>query len=365
MISGSSGTPNARLRCGKSSDGIKKSASSRENRGLEVCGSCLRLAYNECRLLNIPCDPTEPTIDRVKKFVSEHGEAAASEYYGIIYDTQRLCRADDKSDERFTKVINPIGHQQFKVCVLVVNNVFGPDQLLDASCPMDSWLLLSSRTNGTATNKSGEIISSDILRRIFDLIREEKTDHRCQILRSELQIKNFLDAKDILHCSPRGCVLHDSAEAVIRLCRMHGIPLGVGMISDAFHLQCELANSRRAHVRTHLNAQHAFASILDHTIDEGKCINGLICKMFDAAFESKSLKQSLISSGFTIENLCATINNWIRLVDPNHGTYSLDDCFAFIVRDMDLAVSVGSLLIRFTKRLCFRHILISLSSKKI
>lgn len=310
------------------------------SRRRDVCGQCGIAAYGLKARFSLDRGHICPNIENMLNFPGD--DDAANIYFGVDYDAVRDCPADDDTLPENRIRIRPIGHQQFRPSLVVRNDFYGVDRLLDLSLPADRWLLLTSLPGGGAARKDGSVIPESAIKPLWKSIEDKKTHPLCKRIACLNEVKSWIDAEDIDRCSPEGCVFNRCAEALIRICRMRGISLETDLIDEAFAFQMELERGRRNRGETIRNARQAFVQLLDESVILSLVdfLKNLIQSLFATAKQSRRGVQSLSAKGISIDSIISAINEWIRLVEPGHLDFDFDFCLRAVLESSDLALSL-------------------------
>ncbi len=299
---------------------------------------CAIAAYQLKAQLGAPRQQTCPNADQIRSFLDENGVEAADREFGYTHEYLD---------------IKPVGHQQFTTCIVAKNGVLGNNTLLDSTLETDAFVLLKvveGRDAGYGLNSKGVRVPKTVVDRLYAFINSQPRDRNgkpvthpdCSVIRSEKQVKDAkLSSSDIKRCTNQGCVFNFSAEAIVRICRMHGIPISSESIIFAFMLQVDLEMRRRAFEGARDVANTAFLELLEadyQLIDLVGCLESMLTKFFTTARSSRAIRQSIESDGLNPEvSTVSTVNNW--LVDNGLETKStLRECLDTILSNSELAV---------------------------
>lgn len=301
-------------------------------RQVEICLCCVKGAFQIKEMFGMHRQPTCPNLNTIKEFISVHGPEEADREFGLSHEFLD---------------IKIVGHQQFSRCICAKNSVL-PDVLLDQTLGPDDFVLLKvveGRDAGYALNSKGVEISKMIVDKLFTFINADRSRVHpdCSILRTEEQVKNAgLSMNDIHRCTNGGCIFNFSAEAFVRFCRMHSIPISSDSVGEAFMLQVELEKRRLMNEAVFKEGSNAFIDILEADYQAIDIIGYFLAKyesLFSTACTARILRQAFAREELNpIDSIMSTVNRW--LVDNGQEPRpDVRECIDALLSDINLAIS--------------------------
>jgi len=304
---------------------------------IPVCMYCVNCAFQYKHAHRFSRQSVCPNLDTVREYIDKHGAEAADREFGLDHEYFR---------------ITVTGHQQFTTAISTSNGVLG-DILLDNTLGRDDFVLLKlveGRYAGYGINARGEKVPKAVVDRLFNIVnsRDPEVKRTCRIIRSEDQVKDAgLSSADIKRCSNEGCVFNFSAEAFVRICRMHGIPLTSNSAGEAFALQVELEMRKRAFVGAIVAADDAFLELL-HASFQGinilECLESMLQEFFETALSARVIRNSFGKDPWR-SVIVDMINKW-REDKTQEPKETFHECLEAVLLDTDLSVSLSNYIKR-------------------